>query len=218
MSRVSLFVMPHMDDEAISCGGLIQVRKAQGYEVHVVAVYDRQYDYGKISGFHEENIDFRAAVSALGVDRAEAWGLHEGEPSQVGYLPVLELIERYMEQVHPFEVIVPSAQDINQDHQFLSRVMAIALRPFNLASVVRVLEFHGLDGTLRKPNYFVGLTPTQMQSKLRGVLSYRRESREGTNSSRTTRNIEAQAAIWGAAANLPLAEGYTMIMSREMPE
>ena len=62
----TLVIAPHMDDEAISCGGLIVRRLSEGDEVGVLCVYGRVHEYGRYDGAEEEEKDFFAAKKALG--------------------------------------------------------------------------------------------------------------------------------------------------------
>ena len=117
----TLIVAAHMDDEALSCGGLIQTRIKQGYDVHVMVPYGRSYSYGKMYGVDQvkERANFSAAKEVLGYKKAYLPGLREGEPYQVGYYVILKHLEKYL-KAYPFdEVVIPSDRDLNQDHRFL---------------------------------------------------------------------------------------------------
>jgi LmbE family N-acetylglucosaminyl deacetylase len=210
-------IAPHLDDEAISCGGLIQARIAAGGTVYVLAIYGRKYDYGmedQRAADAAETEDFLHSCAILGCTGCYVL-LPEGEPHQVGYYKVLFEIERALKGFDPDEVICPAHDDLNQDHRFLHHVVGIALRPVNLGSVSRVLEFFALDGSVRQPNYFVPLTSNQGHTKLDAIAAYRREARGGT-SPRAPTNVMAQMQVWGAACGSPLAEAYRLRFAREI--
>ena len=218
MPMRTLLVLPHMDDEAISCGGLIQRRLAEGAEVTVLCVYGRVYDFGRLDGSSGEGHDFSAAQKILGYQHAQIGNgktlLRGGEPQIVGFFPPLELVEQVIARVRPAEIIGPSRQDINQEHRMLADVLEIALRPLNRHGVARVLEFHALDGTLRRPNYYLGLTQRQLDTKIAAIQAYRREQRTGS-SPRAPANVAAQARVWGACCGCEFAEAYTLIHGAE---
>ena len=134
--------------------------------------------------------------------------MREGEPATVGYYELLEPIERELREFQPDEVIIPSADDLNQDHRHLNHVCRIALRPINLRNVRRVLEFVGLDGRLRQPTYYIALTRSELELKLSAINCYRRERRE-LPSPRAPENVEAQARVWGAACRRRVRRGAT---------
>ena len=215
----TLVIAPHMDDEAISCGGLIarRVKREQGV-VRVLSLHGRNYTHeGKVydqraSDLREQS-DFLRSSTTLGFSPASELFV-EGEPSQVGYYALLHRIEKELANFQPDEVVIPSEQDLNQDHQHLSRVCKIALRPMNLRNVQRVLEFVGLDGRLRCPTHFVTLTRSELDVKISAINCYARERREPP-SPRAAENVIAQARVWGAASGAQFAEGYTAYLTRE---
>ncbi len=214
----TLLVMPHMDDEVISCGGLIQQRLAQGADVYVLCVYGRVYDFGREDGAASEALDFLEAKKVLGFHHHQLGTgtemLRGGEPGQVGFFRPLEIVEEILARLQPDEVVGPSRLDLNQEHRVLSHVLEIALRPVNRGNVDRVLEFHALDGQLRQPNYFLCLTEQQLVVKSLAIERYRRERRTGA-SPRSVENVMAQARVWGAACGQEFAEAYTLIQGRE---
>lgn len=88
----TLIFAPHMDDESLSAGGLIQQRIAHGWEVRVVALSGRVYDYGAVSEestIVAEQMDFMKACRILGATVAGSFNLCEGEPAKLGYYTAL---------------------------------------------------------------------------------------------------------------------------------
>ncbi len=215
----TLVIAPHMDDEAISCGGLIarRVKREQGI-VRVLSLHGRNYTHeGKVydqrASDARELEDFRRSAATLGFEGVSETYV-EGEPGQVGYYVLLHRIEKELAKFQPHEVVIPSEDDLNQDHQHLSRVCKIVLRPMNLQNVQRVLESVGLDGRLRCPTHFVTLTRSELDVKISAINCYARERREPP-SPRAAENVIAQARVWGAASGAQFAEGYTAYLTRE---
>lgn len=206
----TLIISPHLDDESISCGGLIQTRPS----VHVAVIHGRKYDYQDASpkDISNELEDFHAASEILHFDPSVSL-YEEGEPGRVGYYPLLQVVENLLAAEEFTEVVIPASDDLNQDHRHLHHVMSIALRPVNLGSVTRVLEFIALDGVQRVPNYFVPLTEKLVKNKLKAVAAYRRERRTGT-SPRSPKNMVAQMRVWGAMCGHEYAEGYRLKLER----
>lgn len=212
----TLIIAPHMDDEAISCGGLIQDRLSRGYELFVTTVYGRVYDYGQETveqTIDAEEQDFHKARETLGYKYYSVLNLREGEPFVLGYYPLLKEIEASLQLLEPTEVVIPGKEHLNQDHRHLADICGIALRPFNLGTVKRVLEFLPLDGTVHRPTYFVPLTQEQMEVKLTAIAAYRREAR--TVGPRAEENVMAQAMLWGSMCGHKLAEAYKLVMQRD---
>lgn len=211
----TLLILPHLDDESISCGGLIQKRIAAAGpdQVSAVVLFSRVYNYGLTDGFEEEHEDFKEAAEALGLKMHAAYQLKEGEPAQVGYYEMLQIVEKSIEGFNPDEVIIPAHDDLNQDHRFLNDVCRIALRPFNLGRIARILEFFALDGTPKQPSWYEALSQEQLLTKQKAVGMYRREAREGF-SPRSPANIEAQARVWGSQIGEEFAEAYRIVLGR----
>jgi LmbE family N-acetylglucosaminyl deacetylase len=214
----TLVIATHQDDESLSCGCLIYSRVIGGHQVKVLSIYGRVYDYGRQntdSTFELECSDFRRAQQILGFQTYECHNLNEGEPSQVGYYKVLEIIEKELKAFEPDEVIVPSFHDLNQDHVFLNHACRIALRAGNLPfKPFRVLEAFAFDRKSTHPNWFLSHSQKAMGIKIEAVNSYRREAREYPHV-RSPLKIRAQHEVWGGMAGVGLAEGYNLLMFRE---
>jgi len=214
----TLIIAPHIDDESISCGGLIVRRVSEAGKVWVLVVHGRHYGNldpnAQDASDGRELEDFRAAADQLGVDGRPVLLLEEGEPQHHGFYRLLSHVEHFLKTFQPNEVVIPSADDLNQDHRHLNHVAKIAMRPIALGDVKRVLEFVALDGTARRPNYFVALTRSELNLKLSAINCYRRE-RRGLPSPRAPENVEAQARVWGAACGAEFAEAYVQTLGIE---
>jgi LmbE family N-acetylglucosaminyl deacetylase len=213
----TLVVCPHLDDEAISCGGLIRGHVLQEHEIMVLAIYGRSYNYGHhdVDADNKEEIeDFYKAAAILGYVHTRALLLPEGEPQQTGYYKVLEAIEGTMEEFNPQLVIGPAHDDLNQDHRFIAELMDIACRPANLCNITRRLEFFGVDGRQRQPNFYHTMSEGTLQVKLRAVSAYRRESRKHPHP-RSIENLRAQAMVCGSQCGYPYAEAYRVAFARD---
>jgi len=215
----TLLICPHLDDESLSCGGLILNRLQAEHTVHLCCIYGRVYDYGRETvhdSVDNERADFLKAVHILGLERSNiiSHNVREGEPHRVGYYHVLQLVEQVLAKVCPSEVVIPSGYDMNQDHRFLYDVCKIALRPANLGSVQKIICFMGLDGVIRDANYLVPLSKETMEQKIQAVCCYQREMREGAHPRATTK-IKALYETYGAKIGVQYAEPYQSYLIKE---
>ena len=213
----TLIIVAHQDDEALSCGCLIVDRVLRGHEVHVLTVYGRVYDYGRVSvdsSVDEQTVAFDEAKSILGYHHAQTGNLKEGEPGQVGYYQALELIESSLKGFTPSEIVIPSFHDLNQDHVFLNHACRIALRAGNLPrGPVRVLEAFAFDRTTTHPNWFLSHSDKTLERKLDAVAAYKTEVRPYPHP-RSAIKIRAQHEVWGGMCGTALAEGYKLVLER----
>lgn len=213
----TLIIVAHMDDEVISCGGLIQQRLSDDGIVKVLVLHSRVYDYGRKDGGVKELLDFNRAMEFIGVskDNYICYMLQEGEPGRVGYYSLLECIEKELLGFKPDEVIIPSYSDLNQDHKHLNHVCKIALRPDNLQGVTRILVAIGCDGTMQEVNYFIPLTKRQMLIKLNALGCYTTEFRTGFHT-RSKRSIKAMLQWYGSKIGCAYAEPYRLYLQKEL--
>lgn len=214
--RKTLVIVAHEDDEALSTGGLIARRASRdGVEVSVLTVFGRSYNYGQGDQHREEQAQaFRRSCGFLGVSAFGSLGLEEGEPARASYYYVLNKIETLLSSFGPTEVVIHDDQDRNQDHQWLSNVCKIALRPWNIPQVKRVLMCQSPDGLPKETNYYVSMTPMEVELKRSAVESYARESRMGVHP-RSPENLDAWHALCGSFCNAERAEPYRLYYQRE---
>lgn len=210
----TLVVVAHLDDESLSCGGLL----SRCEDPFVLVVYGRKYVGESVSdnerSMSAELNDFLNALKVLDVKNYRWLNLPEGEPHQTGYYQVLEEVERLLLK-HKFdEIVFPSEHDLNQDHRMLSDIMKIVCRPGNLGSVRRVLKSLSHDSMMVSPQYFVPLSKADIDRKLEAVSCYKREARDVPHP-RCLENILALARIHGSKCGHEFAEGYEVHMIRE---
>ena len=215
MGRV-MIISPHMDDEVLGSGVLMQ----HPFDINVINVFNRSYDWGDDTDDTEDFKDWKEALTYLGVpsnDRLHI-GLKEGEPHEQSHYHVLRNIEPRIIGLNPNIVVIPHHDDMNQDHRWLSHVCKIALRADirnRVQSLRMILMAHSPDGVQKEANWFVSADEGQMHGKVSAFARYRTEGRASPHP-RSVENIYAQARVWGSMAgfNTPFAEAYTLWWGR----
>jgi len=216
----TLIVVAHVDDETLSCGGLIQELDKEKSFVHILTVFGRQYNYGKGDQYVEEQYQhFNNAMGRLcpkGNWTSRHLNLVEGEPYSVGYYPVLRELEETLSRINPTTVVIPANTDLNQDHRHLHEICRIALRPAALQGIRTILQSFGLDGgTPPGVNYVTGMDAEMMEIKLQAVTEYSRELKQPPHP-RSLHNIEAYHRLIGSIFGLALAEPYKLLLHRKV--
>lgn len=117
----ALVLVPHPDDEAIGCGGLLALLADQGAPVRVVLVSDGSGAGGLPEGSAEKRLqEFIASLSTLGSTISyECWMLPDGSLSQCE-----DLVTRLANSVSCFEptlLVAPWLHDIHPDHAVVGR-------------------------------------------------------------------------------------------------
>ena len=206
-----LIIVPHLDDESLSCGALIQNRLMAGDHVHIVVVHTRYYPEGVEVGDQKKH--FVRAIDTLhgrlpGTLSYATHDMVEGEPFAIGYYQVLELLEPIILKGWD-EIVIPGKDDLNQDHRHLYEICRIALRPCNRSRVKRVLVSSAYDGSVPTFTHFEIMTEAQLDTKIAAIRCYEDELRTKPHP-RSIENLTAHHAIVGAQCSEDYAEGYNV--------
>lgn len=211
----TLLILAHCDDEALSCGGLVQRRTEKELEVGLFTLFGRSYNYGKGFQYSEEQyLAWAQCCRNLGIGIRYCNDLPEGDTSNHNELKVLEAIERVLTKHKPTEVVIHDDQDRNQDHQWLSTVSKIALRHWAHPQLKRVLMCQSPDGLPKLTNHYEPMSGLQMTGKLHAMSLYTRESRENPHP-RSPANLMALAQVAGSMCNEHYAEAYRIYYQKE---
>ncbi|HEX2369032.1 MAG TPA: PIG-L deacetylase family protein [Acidimicrobiia bacterium] len=132
LSRSTLVVAPHPDDDVLGCGGTIARKRSLGVDVAVVVLTDGALANRDILDAAElaelRGREEIASLDVLGVGPHRAWflGFRDGglrkeeEAAAVRLVPILE-------EVRPAEVLVTARDDGHPDHEAAYRVVRRAL-------------------------------------------------------------------------------------------
>ncbi|WP_172979031.1 MULTISPECIES: PIG-L deacetylase family protein [unclassified Thiomonas] len=119
----ALVFIPHPDDEALGCGGLLRRLVDAGCNVEIVLVSD-----GCGGPNHPDNLsaerlpEFARSIRILGVEKYEAWLLPDGCLDQVPDLN--ERINARIKTSAPDLIIAPWPGDLHPDHAAIGHAVA----------------------------------------------------------------------------------------------
>ena len=190
-------IIPHPDDEALGCGGLLALLRQAGQEVAAVLVSD-----GTMSHPHSQQFspaarrelryaELRHALAVLGVEENNVLylGLPDSQVPSEG--PAFEeataRLAGFIAQQHPATILTPWRRDPHPDHRATSQLVAAALAqlpqpPRRLEYVVWAWE-RAAEADLPQPNEGRGFRldiREVLAQKQRAIAAHRSQLAPGT--------------------------------------
>lgn len=199
-----LIVAPHVDDEVLGCGGILD----RNSFVYYCGIDERKVspDPGHRIPVEERMKELEATAQFLG------FAYEVNRTSLVNFLVEQEMIaelERVIGAVQPEAIFLPHP-GYNQDHRTVSNAAQVALRPHDKNFFVkRILVYEGIHDAAWsyvpfRPNYFV---PIDIERKLRAYGLQPSQVR----SMRSPEMLRALARLRGAACNAEYAESFEVL-------
>jgi LmbE family N-acetylglucosaminyl deacetylase len=195
----TVIIIPHPDDEALGCGGLLALLRQAGQPVAAVLTSDgsqshpHSQDFSAVARRELRYAELRHALSVLGVDESDdnVRYLHlldgalptEGQP---GFAEVATQLADFLREKQPATVLVPWRRDPHPDHRATSQLTAAALAqlphpPRRLEYVVWAWE-RAAPGDLPRAEEAVGfqldISPVLAQ-KQRAIRAHRSQLAPG---------------------------------------
>ncbi|MBR9682638.1 MAG: hypothetical protein GOV02_03095 [Candidatus Aenigmarchaeota archaeon] len=194
---MNLIISPHIDDEVIGCGGMIDKCEEASYvyfcgveDFHEISQYDRLKEVKDVSEF----LSYECEVNLFSVVN--------------GYKVVdfIDIFQEVIKRVKPDKIFIPYAS-YNQDHQAVYHAAMIALRPHDRNFFVKkVLTYEGI-GAFQwmnndyKVNHFV---PINVDTKELAYGLHKSQVREF----RSMKHVRALAELRGSQIGVPYAEAF----------
>ncbi|MDA9618332.1 PIG-L family deacetylase [Pseudomonadota bacterium] len=198
----TLILSPHIDDEVLGCGGLIDERVKSGGQVFV--------QFFGIEDFHEISKDGRLnevkdVSSFLGFD----YDIFSNEVNNYNTKLLVDQITDLINEMKPDEIFIPN-RAYNQDHTAVNDAAFIALRPHDRNHFIEKVYEYEVDqyrvwGRFEfKPNFFIAI---DINKKVNAYLLHASQVRD----MRPPKMLEEFAAIRGYSINEPYAEGFNIV-------
>ena len=197
-----LVIAPHVDDEALGCGGIldsdtyvlfcgIDESLVQSDPSHRIPADRREEELEAVAAFfgYDYEIDRSAKVNHYEITRSIA------------------AIEHAINYCRPDMVLLPYAGGYNQDHQTIFRAAQVALRPHDANFFVKkVVIYEGVHDLIWSsvaytPNYFVEI---DVERKIAGYQLHHSQVR----GMRSPEMIRSHARVRGMMANCTYAEAF----------
>lgn len=220
----TLVVASHPDDEVLGCGGTIARRASEGEDVYVVILGEgitsryESADAADRSLVADLSAGARAAGRELGTSDTFFLGLPDNRFDTVALLDIVKGVERIIDQIGPTTVFTQHGGDLNIDHQITYRAVLAATRPLPGSSVRACYAFEVASSTewafqrfapVFRPGLFVDISLT-IDAKVKALARYGDELREFPHP-RSSENLRAMAARWGATVGVAAAEAFEVV-------
>jgi len=222
MSKRTLVVAAHPDDEVLGCGGTMARMASEGTDVFclilgegVTSRDDCRDASRRTKELEELRSTARRANELLGVRDVFFASLPDNRFDSVDLLDVVKIVEEHVAVLRPERVFTHSGGDLNNDHSVVSRAVLTACRPLPEASVKGVFFFPVLSSTewnfesAFRPNYYVDIVKF-LEAKLEAMRIYSSELREWPHP-RSLRAMEYEARLWGAYVGKQAAEAFRIV-------
>lgn len=163
-----LVLAPHTDDGEFGCGGTISRYLQEGREVYYAAFSTAAESVPPQFPSDILESEVRAGTRALGIDAANLLVYKY----RVRHLPharqeILEELVRLRDELQPDMVLMPSGNDLHQDHQ---TVYMEGLRAFKMVTVLGYeLPWNNISFDYR---HFVVLDKAHVQTKVDALACY----------------------------------------------
>jgi N-acetylglucosamine malate deacetylase 1 len=203
-TKSALILAPHTDDGELGCGGTIARLIEEGTTVHYVAFSICEASVP--DGFPGDILatEVRCATQVLGIGPENLttypYPVREFPRYRQEILDNLVILRR---QLQPDLVLLPSADDVHQDHQVIYQE---GIRAFKNTSVLGYelpwnnIQFHASGLVLLQAGH--------MQKKIEAMHQYKSQAHRGYVSQEF---IESLARIRGQQANSPYAEAFQVV-------
>ncbi|MDC0402635.1 PIG-L family deacetylase [Candidatus Pelagibacter sp.] len=183
MKKKILILSPHADDEILGCGGLISKYSKKNYNISVLILTNASrgapelYSDIDIKKIRNESI---IANKTIGTKKLYFENLPGLILNNYPIYKIANVIKKYLININPEIVLIPSANDIHDDHKIIFKSAKISLRTNYKNKLKKILSYEVLSETewnenenSFNPNFFVKLDRSEINNKIKAFLKYK---------------------------------------------
>jgi LmbE family N-acetylglucosaminyl deacetylase len=199
-----LVLAPHTDDGELGCGGTIARLLEAGAQVYYVAFSTAEASVPEGFPTNQLEIEVKNATWALGIPQENLF-VYKYQVRKLNYVrqEILEELIRLRSIIKPDTVLLPSSNDIHQDH---STVHKEGIRAFKHANILGYeLIWNNLTFST---DCFIKLQESHIAKKLNALESY--QTQEGRHYMDPD-FIYSLARVRGTQINTQFAEAFEVI-------
>ncbi len=188
MKKKILILSPHADDEILGCGGFISKYSKLNYDINVLILTNASigapeiYSADLIKKIRNEAIK---ANNLIGTKKLFFENLPALNLNLLPTYKIAKILEKYLSECNPEIVLMPSKNDIHDDHKIIFNAAKVAMRLNKKRNLRKILTYEVLSETewnedekSFNPNYFVALKKSDIDNKVRAFLKYKSQVRK----------------------------------------
>ena len=212
-----LILSPHADDEILGCGGFISKYSKQNYNINVLILTNANngapeiYSTKKIELIRNEA---KIANNFIGTKKLFFENLPAINLNNYPIYKISNIINKYILDINPEIVLIPSKNDIHDDHKIIFKAAKISMRPNKISNLKKILSYEVLsetewneEGKSFNPNYFVCLKKSDINNKVKAFLKYRSQVKKFPHP-RSKEAIINLSRVRGGQAFIEYAEAF----------
>lgn len=217
MKKKVLILSPHADDEILGCGGFISKYSKQNYHINVLVLTNANKGAPEIytpKEIKELRIESKIANNFIGTKQLFFENLPAINLNNYPFYKITEIIDKYIADLNPEVVLIPSANDIHDDHKIIFKAAKVSLRPNKKKNLKKILSYEVLsetewneDGKSFNPNYFVCLEKSDINKKVKAFLKYKSQVKKFPHP-RSKEGIINLSRVRGSQAFTEYAEAF----------
>ena len=177
-----LILSPHADDEILGCGGFISKYSKLNYQINVLILTNANkgapeiYSIKEIQKIRNES---KQANKIIGTKKLFFENLPGLNLNNYPIYKITNIINKYISDINPEIILIPSSNDIHDDHKIIFKAAKVSLRFNKKSDLKKILSYEVLSETewnenekSFNPNYFVSLSVSELNTKLKAFLKY----------------------------------------------
>jgi len=212
-----LILSPHADDEILGCGGFISKYSKQNYNINVLILTNANNGAPEIYSTKEIKLirnEAKIANNLIGTKKLFFENLPAINLNNYPIYKITNIINKYILDINSEIVLIPSKNDIHDDHKIIFKAAKISMRPNKISNLKKILSYEVLsetewneEGKSFNPNYFVRLKKSDINNKVKAFLKYRSQVKKFPHP-RSKEAIINLSRVRGSQAFIEYAEAF----------
>jgi LmbE family N-acetylglucosaminyl deacetylase len=217
MKKKILILSPHADDEILGCGGFISKYSNKNYDINVLILTNANkgapeiYTSKKIEQIRREA---KIANKLVGTKNLFFENLPALNLNNYPIYKISNIIDKYILDINPEIILIPSLNDIHDDHKIIFKASKIAMRINKESNLKKILSYEVLSETewnenekSFNQNYFVSLKKIDINNKVKAFLKYKSQVKKFPHP-RSKESIMNLSRVRGSQVFMQYAEAF----------